>query len=119
MQLSGFDILVQQWFAGRFESVTEPQKLGWPEIAAGHNMLISAPTGSGKTLAAFLICIDRLVRAARAQTLADETQVIYVSPLKALTNDVHRNLELPLAQIADLAEREGIPLMPIRAAVRT
>ncbi|HEX4773842.1 MAG TPA: DEAD/DEAH box helicase [Bryobacteraceae bacterium] len=119
MQLSGFDTLVQQWFAGRFESVTEPQKLGWPEIAAGHNTLISAPTGSGKTLAAFLICIDRLVRAARAHTLAAETQVIYVSPLKALTNDVHRNLEVPLAQIADLAERQGIPLMPIRAAVRT
>src|SRR6185312_9930149 len=81
--------------------------------------LISAPTGSGKTLAAFLICIDKLVRAARARTLEDATQVVYVSPLKALSNDVHRNLEAPLAEIAALAEREGIPLLPIRTAVRT
>ena len=119
MPLSGFDPLVQQWFAEHFLSPTEPQLLGWPEIAAGRDTLISAPTGSGKTLAAFLICLDRLVRAARTQTLADETQVVYVSPLKALSNDVHRNLELPLAQLAALAERNGVPLMPIRTAVRT
>ncbi len=93
--------------------------MGWPEIGAGHDTLISAPTGSGKTLAAFLICLDRLVRAARAQELPDETQVVYVSPLKALSNDVHRNLEVPLAEIAALAEREGVPLMPIRTALRT
>src|SRR4051794_33577137 len=117
--LSGFDPIVQKWFAAHFESVTEPQALGWPEIATGHNTLISAPTGSGKTLAAFLICIDRLVRAARAQTLPDETQVIYVSPLKALSNDVHRNLEIPLGEIARLAEEERIPLQQIRTAVRT
>ncbi len=119
MPLSGFDPLIQQWFAEHFLSPTEPQILGWPEIAAGRDTLISAPTGSGKTLAAFLICLDRLVRAARAQTLADETQVVYVSPLKALSNDVHRNLELPLAQLAALAERNGVPLMPIRTSVRT
>ncbi|MBV9613153.1 MAG: DEAD/DEAH box helicase, partial [Acidobacteriaceae bacterium] len=71
------------------------------------------------TLAAFLICLDRLLRAARAQTLPDETQVIYVSPLKALSNDVHKNLELPLSQIAALAERDSVPLMPIRTSVRT
>jgi ATP-dependent Lhr-like helicase len=117
--LSDFDPIVQEWFASRFNSVTEPQALGWPEIAGGHNTLISAPTGSGKTLAAFLICLDRLVRAARARKLPDETQVIYVSPLKALSNDVHRNLEVPLAEIAELAKRRGVPLMPIRAAVRT
>src|SRR6476469_3273234 len=119
MALSAFDPIVQRWFTDRFGSPTEPQILGWPEIAAGHDTLISSPTGSGKTLAAFLICIDRLVRAARAQTLADETQVVYVSPLKALSNDVHRNLEAPLAEIAALANRLSIPLMPIRTAVRT
>ena len=119
MPLSGFDPLIRQWFAEHFLSPTEPQLLGWPEIAAGRDTLISAPTGSGKTLAAFLICLDRLVRAARAQTLPDETQVLYVSPLKALSNDVHRNLELPLAQLAALAERNGVPLMPIRTSVRT
>ncbi len=119
MSLSDFDPLVQRWFAEHFEYATEPQVLGWREIAAGHDTLISAPTGSGKTLAAFLICLDRLVRAARAQTLADETQVVYVSPLKALSNDVHRNLELPLAQIAALAQAEGISLLPIRTSVRT
>jgi ATP-dependent Lhr-like helicase len=119
MSLSGFDPLVRQWFAEHFESPTEPQLLGWPEIAAGRDTLISAPTGSGKTLAAFLICLDRLVREARSQTLSNETQVIYVSPLKALSNDVHRNLEVPLAQLAALADREGVSLMPIRTSVRT
>jgi ATP-dependent helicase Lhr and Lhr-like helicase len=119
MPSPAFDPIVEQWFADRFGSPTQPQLLGWPEIASGHDTLISAPTGSGKTLAAFLICLDRLVRAARLGTLPDETQVVYVSPLKALSNDVHRNLELPLAQIAALAEREGISLLPIRTAVRT
>ncbi|MGH9582773.1 MAG: DEAD/DEAH box helicase, partial [Bryobacteraceae bacterium] len=114
-----FDPLVQCWFAERFGSPTEPQSLGWREIAAGNNTLICAPTGSGKTLAAFLICIDRLVRAARTQALPDETQVVYVSPLKALSNDIHRNLEAPLAEIEALAKREGISLSPIRTALRT
>ena len=119
MPLSAFDPLIRLWFADHFASPTQPQVLGWPEIAARRDTLISAPTGSGKTLAAFLICLDRLVRAARDQTLPDQTQVVYVSPLKALSNDVHRNLELPLAQIAALARREGVPLMPIRTSVRT
>src|SRR5580693_2476749 len=117
--LSGFDPLVVEWFERRFPSPTEPQILGWPEIRAGHDVLISAPTGSGKTLAAFLICIDRLVRAARASELPNETEVVYVSPLKALSNDVHKNLEVPLAEIAELAARHGIPFSPIRTAVRT
>ncbi len=117
--LSDFDPIVQRWFTGRFGSPTQPQAQGWREIATGHDTLISAPTGSGKTLAAFLICLDRLVRAARALTLEDATQVVYVSPLKALSNDVHRNLEEPLAEIAALAEQEGVPLLPIRTAVRT
>src|ERR1700681_2266134 len=119
MPLSPFDPLVAEWFATRFPQATEPQVQGWPEIDAGRNVLISAPTGSGKTLAAFLICIDKLVRAARAGTLADETQGVYVSPLKALSSDVRRNLETPLAEIAALAEQRGIPLAPIRTALRT
>jgi ATP-dependent helicase Lhr and Lhr-like helicase len=119
MSLSGFDPIVQQWFTQRFGVPTEPQALGWPEIAAGHDTLISAPTGSGKTLAAFLFCLDRLVRAARTQQLEDKTHVVYVSPLKALSNDVHRNLEVPLAELAALAKREGAPFTPIRTAVRT
>ncbi len=114
-----FDPLVAEWFASRFPKATEPQTLGWPEIAAGNNVLISAPTGSGKTLAAFLICIDQLVQAARAGTLANETQVVYVSPLKALSNDVHRNLDVPLAEISELAAKRGIALTPIRTALRT
>src|SRR5215207_756839 len=119
MSLSFFDPLVSEWFSARFDAATEPQLRGWEEIAAGRDVLISAPTGSGKTLAAFLICIDQLVRAARAGTLTDETQVVYISPLKALSHDVHRNLETPLAEIAALAEQKGISLAPIRTAVRT
>jgi ATP-dependent Lhr-like helicase len=117
--LAGFDPLVAEWFTARFAGPTEPQILGWPEIRAGRDVLISAPTGSGKTLAAFLICLDRLVRAARAGALANETEVVYVSPLKALSNDVHKNLEVPLAEISALAAQRGIPFSPIRTAVRT
>ena len=119
MPLSAFDPLVAEWFANRFKGATEPQIQGWPEIAAGHNVLISAPTGSGKTLAAFLICIDQLVRAARNGPLPDETHVVYVSPLKALSNDVHATSNVPLAEIAALAVERGIPLAPIRTALRT
>jgi ATP-dependent helicase Lhr and Lhr-like helicase len=114
-----FDPLVSEWFSTRFGTPTEPQTLGWREIRTGHDVLISAPTGSGKTLAAFLICLDRLVRAARTGELANQTEVVYVSPLKALSNDVHKNLEVPLAEIAELAARRGIPFSPIRTAVRT
>ncbi|HTS46577.1 MAG TPA: DEAD/DEAH box helicase [Bryobacteraceae bacterium] len=117
--LSAFDPLVAEWFAMRFDCATEPQLLGWPEIRAGRNVLISAPTGSGKTLAAFLICLDRLVRAARLGELPNATEVVYVSPLKALSNDIHKNLEIPLAEIAELAAKQGVALAPIRTAVRT
>ncbi len=119
MPLDRFDPLVSEWFSNRFGNPTEPQIAGWREIRTGGNVLISAPTGSGKTLAAFLICLDRLVRAARAGELAFETQVVYVSPLKALSNDVRRNLEGPLAEIAEIAALRGVPLAPIRTAVRT
>src|ERR1700688_4002356 len=114
-----FDPLVAEWFSKRIGTPTENQILGWPEIGSGHAFLISAPTGSGKTLAAFLICLDRLVRAARAGQLANETEVVYVSPLKALSNDIHKNLEIPLAEISELAARQGIALGAIRTAVRT
>src|SRR5436309_6986024 len=119
MPLSHFDPLVAEWFANRFGRATEPQIAGWREIATGRNVLIAAPTGSGKTLAAFLICLDRLVRAARENSLAYETQVLYVSPLKALSNDVRRNLDAPLAEIAELAALRGIKLAPITTTVRT
>src|SRR5579884_1511888 len=119
MSLSQFDPLVAEWFSTRFGTPTEPQIAGWAEIAEGRDVLISAPTGSGKTLAAFLICLDGLVRRARAGSLPDETQVVYVSPLKALSNDVQKNLETPLSEIAALAVRRGVKLQPIRTAVRT
>jgi ATP-dependent Lhr-like helicase len=104
----GFHPLIDAWFSRRFAGPTEPQRRGWPAIAAGEHTLIAAPTGSGKTLAAFLAVIDRLFRAAEAGTLADEIRVVYVSPLRALSNDMHRNLQTPLAEIAALgAEHSG------------
>ena len=114
-----FDPLVRDWFGDKFPTITEPQRQGWPEIRAGHDVLISAPTGSGKTLAAFLTAIDSLVRQARAGDLPNQTQILYVSPLKALSNDIHKNLDIPLAGVAKLAMERGIPLAPIRTAVRT
>src|SRR5207244_4686351 len=86
------------WFVQKFGTPTEPQEQGRPHILAGRTTLISAPTGSGKTLAAFLACIDRLVRKALAGDLQDRTEVLYVSPLKALGNDIHKNLEGPLGE---------------------
>ena len=117
--LSGFDSLVAEWFEARFGAATEPQLRGWPEIRAGSDVLISAPTGSGKTLAAFLVAIDSLVRRAREGPLPEQTEIVYVSPLKALSNDVHKNLEVPLAEIRALAAERGIELAPIRAGLRT
>src|ERR1700685_4766154 len=107
MSPQDFDPLVDEWFHTRFGAPTEPQIQGWPEIRAGRDVLISAPTGSGKTLAAFLICLDRLVRAARAGALGNETEVVYVSPLKALSNDVHKNLEVSLAGILAVGAGRG------------
>jgi len=111
--------LVQDWFVGRFGTPTEPQAQGWPQILAGKTTLISAPTGSGKTLAAFLICIDSLVRKALAGDLTDRTEVLYVSPLKALSNDIQKNLETPLGEILQLAGERGMLMPVIRTAVRT
>ena len=103
----------------KFGTPTEPQEQGWPHILAGRTTLISAPTGSGKTLAAFLACIDRLVRKALAGDLMDRTEVLYVSPLKALGNDIQKNLEGPLGEILALAGERGLLMPEIRTAVRT
>src|ERR1700756_4855003 len=111
--------LVAEWFVGKFGTPTEPQEQGWPHILAGRTTLISAPTGSGKTLAAFLACIDRLVRKALAGDLTDRTEVLYVSPLKALGNDIQKNLEIPLGEILALAGERGFLMPEIRTAVRT
>lgn len=94
-----FHPLVTRWFRERFAAPTEAQALGWPNIASGKNTLIAAPTGSGKTLAAFLWSIDRLLRLSLSGELEDRTYVVYVSPLKALGNDIHRNLQEPLFEI--------------------
>ncbi len=111
--------LVHDWFVSRFGTPTEPQAMGWLHILADETTLISAPTGSGKTLAAFLICIDRLVRKALAGNLTDQTEVLYVSPLKALSNDIQKNLEVPLGEILQLAGERGLLMPDIRAVVRT
>ncbi len=100
--------IVQEWFVRKFGTPTEPQEQGWPHILAGRTTLISAPTGSGKTLAAFLICIDTLVRKALTGQLYDRTEILYVSPLKALGNDIQKNLEGPLAEITELAGEKGL-----------
>src|SRR5688572_15995537 len=111
--------IVRDWFAEHFGSATEPQARAWPAIRSGENVLISAPTGSGKTLAAFLICLDDLVRDGLDGSLPETTQVLYVSPLKALSNDIHKNLDVPLSGIASLAGRRALMLPAIRTAVRT
>ena len=119
MPLSLFHPFIQKWFRGRFEAPTQAQATGWPAIAKGRHTLIAAPTGSGKTLAAFLTCIDSLVREGLREGLPDTTQVVYVSPLKALSNDIQKNLATPLKEISTLAQEAGTPFPEIRAAVRT
>src|SRR5271154_3737040 len=111
--------LVADWFTAKFGTPTEPQEQGWPHILAGETTLICAPTGSGKTLTAFLACIDQLVRKSLAGELEDRTEVLYVSPLKALSNDIRKNLEAPLAEIYRLASERGYLMPEIRTAVRT
>lgn len=117
--LDDFHPLLRSWFRERNWSPTQPQIEGWPLIRAGHDVLVSAPTGSGKTLAAFSICLDGLLKQASSAELPDQTLVVYVSPLKALTNDVRKNLEIPLGEILGIAQRSAAPLQPIRTAVRT
>ena len=100
-----FHPAVRSWFTRRFGEPTPAQRDGWPAIRSGRHTLIAAPTGSGKTLAAFLSAIDSLV--SRGETLPDATSILYVSPLRALSNDVKKNLEGPLAEIR--AESAGLP----------
>jgi ATP-dependent Lhr-like helicase len=114
--LDGFLPPVASWFRETLGEPTLPQRLGWPSIAAGNNTLIVAPTGSGKTLAAFLQALDLLWRPPRR---LPGVRVLYVSPLKALNEDIRRNLELPLEGILEHAADLGMPLQPLRAAVRS
>ena len=119
MPIEAFHPIIQRWFQGRFRGPTEPQRDGWPAIMGGHHTLIAAPTGSGKTLTAFLVAIDRLLKLGIDGNLTDELRVVYISPLRALSNDMHRNLEVPLEEITALAAAEGLTIPPIRAGLRT
>jgi ATP-dependent Lhr-like helicase len=114
-----FHPAVEAWFKRRFGAPTAPQAAAWPAIQAGRHTLIAAPTGSGKTLSAFLAAIDSLVREGMDGPLPDETRVVYVSPLKALSNDIQRNLEEPLAGIREALRANSLPDVDIRAWVRT
>src|ERR1041385_2849069 len=115
----GFHPLVSQWFQQTLGVPTSAQQRGWSAIREGRHTLIAAPTGSGKTLAAFLSAIDDLVREGVERPLADEVRVVYVSPLKALSADIHKNLAEPRRGIRELAESQGLQAPRITAAVRT
>ena len=118
-RLSSFHPAVARWFDRTFDAPTAAQEAAWPAIQAQDHVLIAAPTGSGKTLAAFLAAIDQLVRAGVAGNLTDETHIVYVSPLKALSNDIRRNLEGPLDGIRDELTALGLPDVEINPFVRT
>src|SRR2546426_850376 len=119
MPLSRFHPVIERWFSNRFAEPTEPQKRAWPVIHNGADVLIAAPTGSGKTFAAFLSAIDGLVRQGLNGELRDGIQVVYVSPLKALSNDVQKNLSEPLAEIRASLTKQGLPDVEVRTLVRT
>src|SRR5689334_16924612 len=119
MTLEFFHPVIASWFEEKFREPTDVQIRSWPAIRTGADVLIAAPTGSGKTLAAFLNCIDELFKKAVAGSLEDRTHVIYVSPLKALSNDVQKNLQQPLNEIADRALNSGLLMPGIRVNVRT
>jgi len=121
MPLSRFHSVIERWFSNRFVEPTEPQRRAWPVIHNGADVLIAAPTGSGKTFAAFLSAIDGLVRQGLngGGELRDETQVVYVSPLKALSNDVQKNLSEPLAEIRRTLAEQGLPDVAVRTLLRT
>jgi ATP-dependent Lhr-like helicase len=117
--LSSFHPAVAAWFGRTFDAPTPTQVQTWPAVRAGRHVLVAAPTGSGKTFAAFLAVIDELIREGIAGQLPEETRVVYVSPLKALSNDIHRNLEAPLAGIRAELAALGLPDVAIRTFVRT
>jgi len=119
MPLSSFHPAVARWFQDRFGEPTAPQREGWEAIRSGRDTLISAPTGSGKTLAAFLHSLDQLFREGLEGPLPDETRVIYVSPLKALSADIHLNLAEPRREIRRVAEEMGLEAPRITAAIRS
>jgi ATP-dependent helicase Lhr and Lhr-like helicase len=119
MEAFQFHPAVARWFEQEFGSPSEPQERGWPAIKGGAHVLISAPTGSGKTLAAFLASLDQLFREGLAHELPDETRVLYVSPLKALSNDIHPNLARPLTAIRHLLKDDHGHEVDVRAEVRT
>ena len=121
MSFFGFHPLIERWFQTRFSEPTEPQRLGWPNIGEGDNTLIAAPTGSGKTLTAFLAVIDRLLKDSIDGKLEDGVRAIYVSPLRALSNDMHRNLSEPLEELNALATEEfpDVPIAALRVGLRT
>ncbi|MEI6233619.1 MAG: DEAD/DEAH box helicase, partial [Planctomycetota bacterium] len=119
MPLSTFHPAVQRWFQSAFPAPSAPQIAGWPEIAAGRDTLIAAPTGSGKTLTAFLACLNDLFTQGFDGSLDDRTQVVYISPLKALSNDIEKNLREPLSGIAEIAHDMGLMVPPITVGVRT
>lgn len=114
-----FHPVIEKWFAKKLGEPTEVQRLAWKEIKAGNNTLIAAPTGSGKTLAAFMSAIDDLVKQSLEFRLENVTQVVYISPLKALSNDIERNLNIPLSGIQQELEEEGLFPPGIRVSVRT
>ena len=119
MVFEGFHPLTRRWFEDTLGSPTQAQLEAWPEIQKGSNTLIAAPTGSGKTLAAFYVAIDRLVQQALNRTLEPAIQIVYISPLKALSNDIHRNLQEPLAAICKALDEAGYQGTEIKVAVRT
>ena len=119
MSSYAFHPIVARWFEEKFGSPTQPQQRGWPSIQSGAHTLIAAPTGSGKTLAAFYAELDQLFHDGLEGKLTDATRVVYVSPLKALSNDIHKNLEEPLLGIRKaFLEQTGTDI-DVRAAVRT
>ena len=117
--LNSFHPAVAAWFQRTFDAPTPAQERAWPALQAEQHVLVAAPTGSGKTFAAFLAAIDRLVREGLAGGLPDETRIVYVSPLKALSNDIQRNLEAPLAGIREELAALNLPDVAIRAVVRS
>src|SRR5579859_3074955 len=117
--LNSFHPAVAAWFSRVFDAPTDAQVSAWPALQCGRHVLVAAPTGSGKTFAAFLAVIDQLVREGIEQQLTDETRIVYVSPLKALSNDIRRNLQAPLCGIRDELRALGLPDVEIRTFVRT